>query len=184
MSQKTLLLVMQLTLALTLAVAACSPLRIEIAPTGAAPVNTDAARVPSGSLQPTSAASQSVRSPGKGAVSVSFDPNPVPEGNDWNKGFWIFNVILKETNGVGMTIKSLAVRYFSNDGSIVSSYDYNSKEWFASWLPSGYLAANGKVATSAGLPVQSTVGYGVYTYSGTDDNGNEIQAIGRVDFSK
>ena len=117
----------------------------------------------------------------KAAVLVSFDPNPVPAGFERNYGFWIYNITLTETGGAGVTFKNLVIQYYSSDGTLGRSTVYDTQKWFTSWLPNAYLPANGKVTTGAGLPVQ-TLKYGIFTYSGIDDNGNEIEATGRVDF--
>ena len=183
MSKRVLWLVVPFIMALSLGMAACAPAAIQNEPiTTVSPVTATASQTVKPNLSIAEAApAKQPQSNAKGALTVSFDPNPVSEGVDWNKGFWIYRVILTETNGVGTTIKNLTVQYCSNDGWVVRSFDYRSKDWFDSWLPGGSLPANGKVITEAGIPVQSTIAYGLFTYNGIDVNGNELKGTGRVD---
>ena len=116
-------------------------------------------------------------------IIVSFDPNPVPAGIRSGKEYWKYQVTLTETKGVGVTLNTCVVQYYSSDGSSGSPKVYDTKEWFESWLPGAYLPPNGKVNTGGGLPVQA-ITYGIFTYTGIDDNGREIVAIGRVDLSQ
>ena len=113
------------------------------------------------------------------AVVVSFNPNPVP-GVD---GYWHYKVTLTETRGVGVTLKSAVIRYYSSSGPAGKPHVYDTKEWFENWLPGAYLLPNGKATTGAGLPVQQLT-YGIFTFTGVDDNGHEMVAEGRVDFTQ
>ena len=117
------------------------------------------------------------------AITVSFDPNPVPVGISSGKEYWTYKITLTETKGVGVTLKTSVLQYYSSDGPSGSPSVNDTKEWFESWLPGAYLPANGKVTVNGRLSVQA-ITYGEITFTGIDDNDQKIVAIGRVDFSQ
>lgn len=134
---------------------------------------------PSASSAETKTSPTSPQSAMQAAVVVSFDPNPVPNTD----GYWRYEVTLTETMGVGVTLNSLVLRYYTTSGPAGQPQVYDTSEWFDKWLPNGYLPANEKVTTGSGLPVQP-ISYGVFTYNGVDENGHEIVAEGRVDLEQ
>jgi len=110
---------------------------------------------------------------------VSFDPNPV----NFNVAHVYWKVILTETKGAGVTLRSLSIQFYSANGPAGSPKVYDTKEWFHGWLPNAYLKANGKASFTAGTDSQP-ITYCIYTFTGVDDNGQEIVAEGRVDFTQ
>jgi len=112
---------------------------------------------------------------GIAAVEISFNPSPVPCVDE----YWHWRVILTEVNGTGVKLNSLVYDRYE-DVHLVDTLDYDSA-WIETWLDSAYLPAYGSEDFGAGFPCQE-VDYAVFTVTGTDDNGYNITATGRVDF--
>jgi hypothetical protein len=124
--------------------------------------------------QSTSATTTPVNTFEKASLVISFNRNPIPYVGD-NVSYV---VKVTETNGVGVSLKNYVSQYYSNSGP--HPHEYNTKEWFESWVPGEYLPANGSLNFDAGAGKGWT--YATFTINGIDDNGNDITATGRVDF--
>ncbi len=111
----------------------------------------------------------------KAVVAVSFDPNPVP----YVSGRVSYKVILRETNGVGITLKRVVDQGYSSQGP-GQPHVYETLDWFQQWLPNAYLSPNGEASMNAGTGSGWT--YYTYEFTGIDDNGHQIVATARVDF--
>ncbi|MFZ2330097.1 MAG: hypothetical protein WAW45_00660, partial [Atribacterota bacterium] len=53
-------------------------------------------------------------------LSISADPNPVPCGND---GKWYYELVIKENNGIGVTINVLIFRTYDDSGKLLDEHD-------------------------------------------------------------
>lgn len=135
------------------------------------------------SVTPTATQNQTAK---QDAIVVSFNPDPVPI--DPVHTYW--SVIIKETKGVGITLNTFSQQFYTQSGSIGSPIVYNTKDWFQSWLPNAYLPPLGQASMKCGFgtiiygntPV--TPSYCVFTFKGTDDKGQDIVAVGRVNFTQ
>ncbi len=90
-------------------------------------------------------------------LALSFEPNPVPKGND---GKWSYTLTVKETGGVGVTFTKL----------MIGGRDYTTS--LASFFGSTRLAAKAgivlDVASSGATPPFDLV----WQITGDDDNGH------------
>jgi hypothetical protein len=128
-------------------------------------------------LAQTTAATSNVA---KAVIIVSYNPNPVKIV----VGHINWELILTETKGIGVTIKSITSQFCSSSGSVGTPKIITSSNWFNN-LPGAYLPPNSKGIIGCGGNFNSSVsGYQIDTITGIDDNGQEIIITGRVDFSK
>ena len=110
-------------------------------------------------------------------INITIDPNPVPY--DTEDELWWFNVILSESNGVGVTLTSIKFDLYDQAEELVHTqilYEEDITDWFES----NYLPAFS--ALSAWIWNTNINIYLILTVSGVDDNGNPIVATERVDF--
>jgi hypothetical protein len=116
----------------------------------------------------------------KDAIDVSFDPNPVTliEGQiHWKS-------VLIEKKGVGVNIKKVTRQFYSESGPMGTLQVFsNVSQWFQN-LSGTYLPPNQTGIIGAGSNFQGPnwPKYAIETFYGTDDNGNEVVAEGRIDF--
>ena len=111
-------------------------------------------------------------------INISIDPNPVPydtEDEDWS-----FNVILSESNGVGITLSSIRFDSYDQEEELFYTqilYEEDITDWFESnYIPAFSAVADWIYHTSAEIK------YDILTVTGIDDNGNPIEATGRIDY--
>jgi hypothetical protein len=115
-------------------------------------------------------------------INVNIDPNPVT----LTAGEIHWKLILTETKGVGVTINSLTRQYYSGSGPLGKPAVFNSAtSWFQN-LSGSYLPPNKQGIIGAGDIFNSSnfPSYAIDIITGTDDNGHEITATGRVDFNQ
>ena len=111
-------------------------------------------------------------------INVSFVPNPVPYNSATEE--WPFDVILSESNGVGVTLISL--RFDSYDQAEELFYtQILYEEDITDWFESNYIPAFSAVAEWI-YHTSAEIKYDILTVTGIDDNGNPIEATGRIDY--
>ena len=111
-------------------------------------------------------------------LEISFDPNPVYCENDHL--YW--RVIISETNGVGVNLKTIVQDAYIGDDYIGNWYT-NNEAWIEEQLGTSYLSAFSSMDFNAGMGTcEGNTGIAIKCkVTGIDDNGNPIEATGRVD---
>jgi hypothetical protein len=110
-------------------------------------------------------------------INISIVPNPVPyDSEDEN---WKFDIILDESNGVGVTLISLRFDGYDQAEELIYT-NINYEEDIIDWFGSNYLPAF--TTLSSWIWHTGTNKYTIITFASVDDNGNPILATGRVDF--
>jgi len=111
-------------------------------------------------------------------LNISIFPNPVPYNSKIEE--WAFDLILSESNGVGVTLISLRFDSYDQQEQLVGTqflYEENIIDWFESnYLPAFSSFSDWIYHTSAEIK------YDILKVSGIDDNDYPIQATGRIDF--
>ena len=118
-----------------------------------------------------------ITGPKMAKINISFDPNPVTypvEGESW-----LWETILTECNGVGVTLTSLTFDLYNQDQKVFT--DIWDETWVEGLFDSNYLPAFSSLQGGLGLNVQEAT-HQIITITGVDDNNNQIEAIGRLDF--
>jgi hypothetical protein len=111
-------------------------------------------------------------------INISISPNPVPYNSE--TGEWLYNVILSESNGVGVTLTSIRFDMYDQEEQLVNTQILD-EEVITDWFESNYLPAFS--ALSSWLANTSAEKkYSILTVAGVDDNDNPIEATGRVDY--
>ncbi len=110
-------------------------------------------------------------------INITFDPNPVPCGSENEQ--WPFNLILTESNGIGVTLISLRIDEYDQEEELVDTTILDEED-IIDWFDSNYLPAFSALQVS--LYVITERIYDILTVTGIDDNDNPIEATGRVDF--
>ena len=111
-------------------------------------------------------------------INISFDPNPVPYDSENEQ--WTVNLILSESNGVGVTL--ISIRFDSYDQAEELYYtQFLYEEDIIDWFESDYLPA---FSTLSSLIFHTSTEriYDILTVTGIDDDDNPIEATGRVDY--
>jgi hypothetical protein len=117
-----------------------------------------------------------IAGPKMSKINISFDPNPVTypvEGESW-----LWETILTEYNGVGVTLTSLTFILYNQDQKVFT--DIWDETWVEELFDSNYLPAFSSLQGGLGLNVQEAT-HQIITITGVDDNNNQIEAIGRLD---
>ena len=110
-------------------------------------------------------------------INITFNPDPVPypvEGEPW-----LWETILTECNGVGVTLTSLTFDLYNQDQKVFT--DIWDETWVEVLFDSNYLPAFSSLQGGLGLNVQEAT-HQIITITGVDDNNNQIEATGRLDF--
>ena len=111
-------------------------------------------------------------------VDITIVPNPVPYNSE--DGRWWYNLILSESNGIGVTLISLRLDHYDQQEQLYGTkilYEEDITDWFGS----NYLPAFS--ALSSWIYVTSTRRkYDILTIEGVDDNENPIEETERIDF--
>jgi len=111
-------------------------------------------------------------------LNISIVPNPVPYNSE--TGEWLFNVIFSESNGVGVTLISLRFDSYDQQEQLVYTQILNEED-IIDWFESNYLPAFSSLSEWI-YHTSAEIKYDILTVAGVDDNGNPIEATGRVDF--
>jgi len=110
-------------------------------------------------------------------LSISIVPSPVPYDTE-DEGWW-YNLILSESNGIGVSLISLRYDHYNQQEQLYLTYILDEEE-IIDWFGSNYLPAFS--ALSDWVYHSGTSKYAIITIAGVDDNDNSIEAIGRVDY--
>ena len=110
-------------------------------------------------------------------INITFDPNPVPYDTEDEE--WSFNIILSESNGIGVTLISIRFDLYDQAEELVNT-NILYEEDIIDWFESNYLPAFSALADWTWYAGTSI--YAITTVAGVDDNDNPIEATGRVDF--
>ena len=108
-------------------------------------------------------------------INITFDPNPVPYDEDW-----LYNVILTESNGVGVTLTSIKFDAYGQQEQFLGTIILDEED-IIEWFESSYLPAFSALSCFFNH-TEAERKYDIFTVTGIDDNGNPIEATGRVDF--
>ena len=117
-------------------------------------------------------------------LNISIVPNPVPYDSETEK--WLFDVILTESNGVGVTLTS--VRFDSYDQAEQLFHTlFLYEEDIIYWFESNYLPAFSSLQIQVDFgyytpPGEEFTKYSLLTIEGIDDNNNPVEATGRIDY--
>ena len=110
-------------------------------------------------------------------ISIVVDPNPVPYSSE--DGKWHHTMTISESNGVGVTLTS--VRFDSYDQAEQLYYtQFLYEDDIIDWFDSNYIPAFSSLQVSLYSDTERI--YAIITVAGADDNGNPIEATGRLDF--
>jgi hypothetical protein len=115
-------------------------------------------------------------------INITIDPNPVPYSSE-DEG-WSFNIVLDESNGVGVTLSSLRLDEYNQDEQLSDTTIWQ-EEKIIDVFESNYLSAFSSLQGDIGYliaPGDEFAKYMVLLIEGLDDNNNPIEATGRVDF--
>ena len=118
-----------------------------------------------------------ITGPKMAKINISFDPNPVTypvEGESW-----LWETILTECNGVGVTLTSLTFDLYNQNQKVFT--DIWDETWVEGLFDSSYLPAFSSLQGGLGLNVQEAT-HQIITITGVEDNNNQIEAISRLDF--
>ena len=111
-------------------------------------------------------------------INITIDPNPVPYDTEDEE--WSFNVMLSESNGVGVTLISLRFDgYDQEDELFYTQIVY--EEDIIDWFDSNYLPAFSSLSSWMYHKSAEKI-YDILTVTGIDDNDNPIEETERVDF--
>ena len=110
-------------------------------------------------------------------INITFVPNPVPYDTEDEE--WSFNLILSESNGVGVTLISIRFDLYDQEEELVNTQILYEEE-IIDWFESNYLPAFSTL--SDWIWYSGTGKYTIITVAGADDNDKPIEATGRVDF--
>ncbi len=117
-------------------------------------------------------------------INITIDPNPVPYDSEAEN--WPFDIILDESNGVGVTLSSIRWDEYNQEEQLfLTLFIYEAdEEEITSFFGSNYLPAFSSLQGEFGYYIVSGdefAKYVVLTFEGVDDNENLIEATGRVD---
>ena len=105
-------------------------------------------------------------------LEISFDPNPVYCENDHL--YW--DVIISETNGIGVYLKNITIDTYVGD-DYIGNYHIFDESWMEGAFGTSYLSAS-SVNYSSGIgSCDGNVGVTLkYEVTGIDDNGHQVEA--------
>ena len=110
-------------------------------------------------------------------INITIDPNPVPYDTEDEE--WSFNVMLSESNGVGVTLISLRFDSYDQQEELVETQIVYEED-IIDWFDSNYLPAFSSL--SSWIWYAGIGKYAIITVAGVDDNDNPIEATERVDY--
>jgi len=114
-------------------------------------------------------------------INITIDPNPVPYSSENEK--WPFDIILNETNGIGVTISSIRFDSYNQEDELIGTtiwYEADEEE-ITSLFGSNYLPAFSSIQGGVSHH-NSTFKYTILSIEGVDDDNNPVEATGRADF--
>ena len=111
-------------------------------------------------------------------INVSFYPNPVPYNSE--TGEWLFNVILSESNGIGVTLTSLRFDSYNQQGQLFSTQNLDEED-IIDWFESNYIPAFSSLSDWI-YHTSAKIKYDILTVEGVDNNYYPIEATGRVNY--
>jgi len=117
-------------------------------------------------------------------VNITSEPNPVPYDSEAEN--WPFDIVLDESNGIGVTISSLRWDEYNQEEQLIyTSICYETyEEGITSLFGSNYLPAFSSLQGGFHYyigPGDEFAKYIILTIEGVDDNDNPVEATGRVD---
>ncbi len=118
--------------------------------------------------------------PEKANLEVTFRPNPVPKVNTENDK-WLYTVDIAETTGIGVTITGFKV--INENSDILTDED---TDIFVAWFNDCSTPSKGFIpgfGFACGNVVSTEPESGlnrIWSFSGIDENGNDITASGKV----
>jgi hypothetical protein len=117
-------------------------------------------------------------------INITAEPNPVPYDSEAEN--WPFDIVLDESNGVGVTLSSLRFDEYNQEEQLFNTYIWYEtyEEGITSLFGSNYLPAFSSLQGGFHYyiaPGDEFAKYIVTTLEGVDDNNNPIEATGRVD---
>lgn len=111
-------------------------------------------------------------------LNISIVPNPVPYNSE--TGEWLFNVILTESNGIGVTLISLRFDGYDQEEELFNTQILYEED-IIDWFDSSYLPAFSSIQAII-YHTSTALEYDILTVVGVDDNGNPIEATERIDY--
>ena len=111
-------------------------------------------------------------------LNISIVPNPVPYNSE--TGEWLFNVILTESNGIGVTLISLRFDAYDQEEELFNTQILYEED-IIDWFDSNYLPAFSSLQAII-YHTSTALKYDILTVVGVDDNGNPIEATERIDY--
>jgi len=111
-------------------------------------------------------------------INITIDPNPLPYNSETEK--WSFNVILIESNGVGVTLISLRFDSYDQEEELFYTQILYEED-IIDWFESNYISAFSSLSSWVYHKNAEKV-YDIFTVVGVDDNGNPIEVTVRIDF--
>ena len=111
-------------------------------------------------------------------LEISFDPNPVYCEND--RLYW--RIIISETNGVGVNLKTIVQDVYVGDNYIGNFYTSN-EAWIEEELGTSYLSAFSSIDFNAGCsPCEGNTGITIKCkVTGIDDNGHQVEVTAKLE---
>ena len=111
-------------------------------------------------------------------LEISFDPNPVYCEN--NEIHW--RVIISETNGVGVNLKTIVQDVYVGDDYIGNFYTSN-EAWMEDVWGTSYLSAFSSMDFNAGMGTcEGNTGITIKCkVTGIDDNGHQVEATAELE---
>ena len=110
-------------------------------------------------------------------VNITIIPNPVPYSSE-NEN-WLFDVVLEESNGVGVTLTSVRFDAYDQAEQLYHTL-FLYVEDIIYWFESNYLPAFSSLQCDFYYSIAPK--YTVLTIEGVDDNNNPIEATVRIDY--
>ena len=116
-------------------------------------------------------------------INIAIKPNPVPCSSETNS--WPFNIILDESNGVGVTLSGLIFEEYNQQGQKIYT-GFHDEEGIADWFGTNYIPAFSSIQflETHGYMIDPGVGFAEYVkviVQGIDDNGNQIEETAEID---
>ena len=116
-------------------------------------------------------------------INITIDPNPVPYSSDNN--WWPFDIVLDESNGIGVTLSSLRFDEYNQEDQLSDTTIFYEED-IIYWFGSNYLPAFSSLQLQGEFGYYVTQGdevakYIALTIEGVDDDGNPIEATDQID---
>jgi len=130
----------------------------------------------SGTYNPISALAQhdfNIVHEGKGEMKAYFKDNPVYK--DPASGRWPFTVYLENTGNTEITIDTMTIEFFDEDGNSTGVQDYSSN--FASWFKAlgGILGVGKTLEATLSISLGGDSGGAQFYFHGVDQNGADVE---------